>query len=154
VMALARARADAPRHARVVHAGGALAQWLIDLQPHLRSRVAKPPAADVVSALPPLSVPTDLMAMAAQSPAVFADHLRSEFEAGAFGPPRRALLVNLVARMPAPALMPAAQQLGRVHPGRSSIGLAMALADLATVRHHLLAYVHADPVLPSEPTDP
>jgi hypothetical protein len=154
VMALARARTDAARHARAVAAGGALARWLVDLQPQLRPRVAKPPAADVVATLPALSVPTDLMAMAAASPKLFADHLRTQFDAGAYGAPQRALLVNLMARVPASALQPVAQQLGRVSPGRSSIGIAVALADLATVRHHLLAYVHADSNLPSEPSHP
>jgi hypothetical protein len=112
--------------------------WLIDVQPFLRPNAAKQPAASVVEQLPPLPLPTDLMALASESPRSFADHLRAEFDHGRFGPPHRALLVNLLARVPVAALEPAACALHRADPSRSNVGLALALADLAALRHHLL----------------
>lgn len=150
VAALARSRGDAARHARVVLAGGPLAPWLLALQPHLRARAAKRPSDAEIATLPALALPADLLAMATDAPVAFAEHLRTEFDAGRFGVPHRALLVNLLARVPPAALLPAAQQLGRVAPSRSTIGLALALADLAQVRHHLLAHLQAttEPITP------
>jgi hypothetical protein len=145
VAALGRARTDAARHARVVRAGGALARWLLDLQPHLRPAAAKPIAADVVERLPDLPVPPDLLALATESPDRFAHHLRAEFDAGRFGPPHRAVLVNLLARVPPAALVPAARALHRTDPSRTNVGLAMALADLAALRHHLLTELEPPP---------
>ena len=67
---------------------------------------------------------------------------------GALTVASRGVLVNLLARLQPAVLAPLAHALRRVDPSRPTIGLAFALADLASLRAH----VHAVLASPHPPT--
>lgn len=136
---LTRHRNDPVRHARVRLAAGVLADWLIGLQPHLDTTSATRPAADAVVTLPELAVSPDLQPLLIAPAHMVIDTLVAACAAGEFGPPHRGVLVNLVARTTPASLQPLAESLAATNPDSPSIGIALALADLAALRHHMLA---------------
>lgn len=135
---LVRHRNDATRHARVVLAAGELAEWLIGLQPHLAPRSTKPPLVEHVVTLPDLAVSPELAPCLSQPAAATATLIAEGFARGALGPAHRAVLTNAIARMPAGSLAPVAAVLHRVDPASPAIGIALALADLAELRHRMI----------------
>jgi hypothetical protein len=135
---LARHRNDAVRHARVRLAAGPLADWLIALQPQCAARSTSVPAAEAVVGLPDLPVSPDLQPLLHAAPGVAASALADAFNSQQLGPPHRAVLTNLVARMLPASLPPVAQALARCDVSLPSIGIAVSLADLARLRHRML----------------
>jgi hypothetical protein len=138
VESLQRHRSDAVRRARVAIAGGSTAAWLVGHVPDLAPTRATPTsntmvAADAVSSLPELPVPPELAELLAADTHTFVRRLVPGFEAGAYGAPHRAVLINLVARCRPAVLLDAAAALDHTH-----IGIALALADLARLRHRML----------------
>lgn len=135
---LARHRADATRHARVLVAAGPLGDWMIEWSPRLACSSKQRPVAELMAELPELPIVPELLPLLAGPPAQAARALADGLTNAVFGTAHRAVLVNLLARVQ-PASLPAiAQALDRVNPSSPSIGVAFALADLAHLRHHML----------------
>ena len=133
VESLHRHRSDAVRRARVAIAGGPAAEWLVGHVPDLAAARSTAVAADAVASLPELPVPPELAELLAADAHTFVRRLVPGFEAGAYGAPHRAVLVNLVARCRPAVLLDAAAALDHTH-----VGIALALADLARLRHRML----------------
>ena len=131
---LQRHRGDAVRRARTVIAGGPLAQWLVDHLPSLAATTRATAAAEAIAELPELPVAPNLEHLIEADAHTFVRRIAEGFEVAEFGSPHRAVLVNLFARCRPEVLANAASTLGR-----STIGLALALADLAALRHRMLA---------------
>ena len=130
---LQRHRGDAVRRARVAVAGGPLAGWLTEHIPSLAPTTRKTVSAESVATLPELSVPPELSHLLTADAHIFVRRLAQGFDAGEFGAPHRAVLVNLFARC-RPAVLPNAAATF----GRANVGLALALADLAALRCRML----------------
>jgi hypothetical protein len=137
---LDRARTDDVRWARTLAAAGPLGAWLVEHLPELAPRRGRSAPADPVdlTALPALPIPPDLEAWRTAPAAAIGAGLAGGIESRRLGAAHRAVLVNLVARLPAEALDPVARALGAVDPSTSGHGLAAALADLATARRRML----------------
>jgi hypothetical protein len=135
---LRRHRTDAVRRARVLRMGGALADWLLEHQPDLRSSVARRPPPRVDDPLPALAVPPELRALLTEGPAVVVPTVVDGFRAGEYGIAHRAVLVNVVARIRPDALLPLAGALGAEELPYAVAGLAHSLAELAATRAHML----------------
>lgn len=131
---LQRHRTDAVRRARVVLAAGPTARWLVDHVPSLGASSPRRAAAEAVAALPVLPVPPELHDLLTADAHTVARRLGADFAAGRYGPPHKAVLVNLIARCRPAVLVDAADALEA-----TGIGLALALADEARVRHRMLA---------------
>jgi hypothetical protein len=132
VAALARHRNDPVRRARVALAGGTLAEWVVGHVLALEASPRSVPAEAVVS-LPELAIPPDLAELLGADAHTFVRRLMAGFEAGAYGPSHRPVLTNLLARCRRAVLLDAAEALER-----HGTGLALALADLARLRHRML----------------
>jgi hypothetical protein len=132
VAALARHRNDPVRRARVALAGGTLTAWVVGHLPALEASPRSVPA-DAVVSLPELAIPPDLAELLGADAHTFVRRLIAGFEAGAYGPPHRPVLTNLLARCRPAVLLDAAEALER-----HGTGLALALADLARLRHRML----------------
>jgi len=137
---LLRHRSDALRRARVLLAGGGLAPWLAGQFPELAPASGRRVNADAVASLPELPLPPELEAMVALDAHSFSTRLADGFDAGAFGPPDRAVLVNLIARCRPAVLLDTAIALER-----TEVGHALALADMARLRHRMLTELGVDP---------
>ena len=135
---LARHRTDAIRHARVCAAAGPLALWMIAWSPRLRCTSKQRVVPELVAEVPELPITPDLVALLAAPPTRVAEAVAGGLSSGAFAVSHRPVLVNLVARVQPAALEPLAVALHRVDPSRPTIGIALALADLARLRHHML----------------
>jgi len=133
VAALARHRNDAARRLRAAIAGGTVSGWLLELVPQLAGNGRGAPA-EAVACLPELAVPPDLAELLAVDAHTFCRRLMVGFDAGLYGPAHRPVLTNLIARCRREVLRDAAGALS-VH----GSGLAHALADLARLRHRMLA---------------
>jgi hypothetical protein len=136
---LRRHRTDAARRARVLRMGGAVAAWLLEHQPVLRSSSTtprRPPAVD--DSLPPLAVAPELLEVIAAPPELVVPAVAGGFQEGTFGLAHRAVLVNFVARMRPDALVPLAAALGAAELPHANAGLAHSLAELAATRAHML----------------
>lgn len=130
---LIRHRSDAVRRARVVLAAGPLAQWLTGQFPELAESSARTPSAEAVACLPVLPIPPELDELLTADAHTFSTRLAVGFDSGRFGPPDRAVLVNLIARCRPAVLLDAAEALAR-----TQVGQALALADMARLRHRML----------------
>ncbi len=130
---LQRHRGDAVRRARVTIAGGPLATWLVEHVPSLAATTGKQPSAEAVATLPELPVSPELAHLLTADAHSFVKRIGQGFDAGEFSAPHRAVLVNLFARCRPEVLANAASTFGRAH-----IGQALALADLAALRHRML----------------
>lgn len=135
---LARHRGDAVRHARVLAAAGPLGAWMIDWSPRLACSSKQRAVPELVAELPELPITPDLVALLAAPGLQVADTIVAGLSEGRLLTSHRAVLVNLVARIQPSALARVADALRRVNPSLSTIGLALALADLAHLRHHSL----------------
>ncbi|MEZ5270899.1 MAG: hypothetical protein R2694_01145 [Ilumatobacteraceae bacterium] len=144
---LARHRGDRVRHARVLVAAGPLGQWMVEWVPALRCTARAPmPEAELLermAGLPELPIVPQLATLCSlegrAGAATVAQAVAGGLSAGTLTVADRAVLVNLVARLHPSVLLPLSAALRRVDPSRPAIGLALALADLAALRHHLLA---------------
>lgn len=130
---LQRHRSDAVRRARVVLAAGHAARWVVEHVPSLGVTRARDVPVEAVTSLPELPVVPELHDLLSADAHTFARRLRAGFETGHFGSPHRAVLVNLVARCRPAVLVDAADALEA-----SGVGLALALADEARLRHRML----------------
>ena len=135
---LQRHRGDAARRARVAVAGGPLAGWLTEHVPSLAPTTRTTVSAESVAAVPELPVPPELAHLLTADAHTFVRRLAQGFDAGEFGAPHRAVLVNLFARC-RPEVLPNASSTF----ARSGFGLALALADLAGLRHRMLTELGA-----------
>jgi hypothetical protein len=139
---LVRHRADQVRRVRAVRAAGPVAEWLVDHVPELAPArhgggAATVPAGSVDS-LPPLAVPPELAELLTVDAHTFVTRLVPDLAAGRYGPPHRAVLVNLVARCRPEVLEPAATAIADIAERSPAAVLATALADLAATRHRML----------------
>jgi hypothetical protein len=130
---LARHRNDGVRRARVVLAGGPTARWLTGHVPELAPGSQRRVDAEAVASVPELPIPPELHDLLRRDAHTVSTRLAGGFEAGGFGPPDRAVLVNLLARCRPAVLVEVADALAR-----TGVGPALALADLARLRHRML----------------
>jgi hypothetical protein len=130
---LLRHRGDAVRRARAAVAAGPIAVWLTDHIPALAPTTGRSAAAEAVATLPELPVPVELAELLTTDANSFVQGLMPGFEAMRYGPAHKAVLVNLLARCRPAVLIDAAGALDR-----HRVGLALALADLARLRHRML----------------
>jgi hypothetical protein len=139
---LVRHRTDALRHARAMVAAGPLGQWLAEWAPRLRATTRARVDAEVLVELPALAVTPEFAPLLAVTMAdgarSIADVLVQGLEAGEWGPPDRAVLVNFCARLHPSVLPVVGDALGTVDPSAPGIGLAFALADLVQLRRTFL----------------
>ncbi len=135
---LARHRTDATRHARALVAAGTLGQWMIDWSPRLACASKKPVVIEAIGELPELAIVPELLPVLRASPTQAARTIAGGLSSGVFGTSHRAVLVNLVARIPAASLPALGEAIGGIDPSQPTIGLAFALADLARLRHQML----------------
>ncbi len=133
-----RHRADAVRRARVALAAGPVAAWLTDHLPALAPVTGTTVAAEAVATLPELPVPPELAELLVADAHTFTTRIVDGFESAAFGQAHKAVLVNLLARCRPAVLLDAADGLERTH-----VGLALAIADLARLRHRMLTELGA-----------
>ena len=137
---LARHRSDAVRRARVMLAAGPVGPWLVDHVPELAAASGRTASAEAVTSLPDLPMPPDLAELAVRDAHTVATALGDGFGGGVFGPPDRPVLVNLIARCRPAVLLEVAAALER-----TGVGYALALADLARLRHRMLVELGATP---------
>jgi hypothetical protein len=130
---LQRHRGDAVRRARVALAGGPLAGWLTEHLPSLEPTTRSSASAEAVASLPELPVSPELAHLVVADAHTFVRRIAQGFDGLEFGPPHRAVLVNLFARCRPEVLPNAASTFGR-----ADAGLALVLADLAALRHRML----------------
>lgn len=131
---LQRHRTDAVRRARVALAAGPVARWVVEHVPSLATTSPRAVPVDAVTTLPDLPVPPELHDLLTADAHTFSDRLDADFAAGRYGQPHRAVLVNLIARCRPAVLLDAAESLEA-----TGVGLALALADEARLRHRMLA---------------
>jgi hypothetical protein len=135
---LGRHRTDAVRHQRVLAAAGPLGPWMVSWSPRLActAKLAPPPGA--AQQLPELPMLPELLPLLTAEPAHVARTLAGGLASAQFGTAHRAVLVNLLARLPPTSLPAVGKALNRIDPSSLSIGLAFALSDLVHLRHHML----------------
>lgn len=131
---LERHRTDPVRRARVALAAGPTARWVVEHVPSLAPPSPRSVSVDAVNALPDLPIPSELHDLLAADAHTFARRIGADFAAGHYGPPHRAVLVNLIARCRPAVLLEAADVLES-----TGVGLALALADEARLRHRMLS---------------
>lgn len=134
---LLRHRSDATRRARAALAAGPVAAWVVDHVPALSAASSGTVTADAVTSIPELPIPAELADLVTADSHTFGRRLAAGFDAG-FGSSHRAVLVNLLARCRPAVLLDAADILEA-----QGVGLALALADLARLRHRMLAELGA-----------
>jgi hypothetical protein len=138
---LDRHRTDPIRRVRAELACGPLAGWLVGHLPELAARGAArtqpDPSPEDVAELPSLPIPAGLIELVDTSDDIGAT-LASLIGGGDLGAAHRAVLVNLVARVPPECLQGIASSLGSVESTSSGYGLAVVLADLALTRMRML----------------
>jgi hypothetical protein len=135
---LQRHRGDAVRRARVALAAGPTARWLVDHVPSLAAASSRRVPAEAVTTLPELPVPPELHDLLVADAHTVATRLGDDFASGRYGPPHRAVLVNLVARCRPAVLLDAAAALES-----TGVGLALAVADAARLRQRMLTELGA-----------
>lgn len=128
-----RHRNDAVRRARVALAGGPTVRWVNDHLPDLAASTGRAATAESVASLPELPVPPELAELLTADAHTFVERLMPGFADGGYAAPHKAVLVNLLARCRPAVLLDAAEALDRTR-----VGLALALADLARLRHRML----------------
>jgi hypothetical protein len=136
---LRRHRRDAARRARVLRMGGAVARWLLEHQPELRSNVGRvrPPAVD--DPLPGLAVPPELLQLLTAPPGRVVAAVLQGLRTRSLDQTHRAVLVNFVARVRTDALLPLASALAATDDVPFTVsGMCHSLAELAATRAHML----------------
>ena len=136
---LLRHRSDPIRRTRTMVGAGGTGRFLVEHMPEL---AARHPNADVspeaLAELPDLPIPPELAELLDVSGGQSGGVLAAAIEGGALGPPHKAVLVNLVARVRVDALIDIADVLDAVDSMSPGHGLATVLADLATTRHRMI----------------
>jgi hypothetical protein len=133
-----RHRSDPVRRARAEVACGPLAAWLVSHLPELEARSTRGAVdPEVLGELPDLPIPPDLFDLLG-APADIGTVLADLIVGGQLGAPHRAVIVNLIARVPPGALRGIASSLGALPSTSSGYGFASVLADLALTRHRML----------------
>lgn len=138
---LQRQRRDPIRRARAFVAAGPLATWLAEHRPDLDSANVRPPTQvemERIGVLPDLPVPPDLAPLLHATGAEIGGVVAVGLEERSLGEAHRAVLINVLARCSADALVDVADVLDAVDPSSPGRGLASVLADLATTRHRML----------------
>lgn len=135
---LLRHRGDVVRRARVALAGGPSARWLADHVDRLAPATSATASAESVTSLPELPVPPELAELLSADAHTFASRLVQGFTSSSFGAAHKPVLVNLLARCRPAVLLDAADALER-----TGIGFALALGDLARLRHRMLTTLGA-----------
>ena len=135
---LQRHRSDAVRLTRVGLAAGPVARWVVGHVPSLAASSPRTVPVEAVTSLPELPVPPELHDLLVADAHTFARRLGAEFSVGRYGQPHRAVLVNLIARCRPAVLLDAAAALEA-----TGVGLALALADEARLRHRMLTELGA-----------
>jgi hypothetical protein len=138
---LERHRTDPIRRARAELACGPLAGWLVGHLPELAARGAArtqpDPSPEEVAELPTLPIPPGLIELVGTS-GDLGPALAAIIVAGDIGAPHRAVLVNLIARVPPESLPGIVAALESVESTSAGYGLAAVLADLALTRQRML----------------
>lgn len=137
---LQRHRSDVVRRARIALAAGPVARWVADHVPSLGASTPRTAPVEAVTSVPELPVPPELHDLLTADAHTVARRLGAGFAAGAYGRPHRAVLVNLIARCRPAVLLDAAESLQS-----TGVGLALALADEARLRHRMLIELGAAP---------
>ncbi len=135
VPVLVHTRRD-PTLAELAHrVAGPVAAWLVQTWPGLAPRPAgrRPAPTD-----DPLPVTPELAVVCGRPPGDCAAALAAMFRAGTVSTAQRAMLINLVARLPRPSLLPVARALDTVDGSPAVLGLAAHLAALARLRQRAL----------------
>ena len=135
---LGRHRTDSVRHQRVLAAAGPLGPWMVAWSPRLACTAKFVPSPGAARQLPDLPMVPELVPLLTAEPALVARTLSAGLAAAQFGTAHRAVLVNLLARVPPASLPAVGKALNRIDPSSLSIGLAFALSDLVHLRHHML----------------
>lgn len=135
---LARHRTDATRHARALVACGPLGRWMIDWSPRLACAAKSAVVFEAIGEVPELAIVPDLLPVLWAPPAQAARTIAEGLSSGVLGISHRAVLINLVARIDPASLPTIGEAIGHVDPSQPTIGLAFALADLASLRHQML----------------
>ncbi|HUF84185.1 MAG TPA: hypothetical protein VMQ81_06285 [Acidimicrobiia bacterium] len=135
---LQRHRSDAVRRTRVTLAAGPVARWLVEHVPTLGASSSRSVPVEAVTSLPELPVAPQLHDLLTADAHTFTRRLGADFAAGVYGQPHRAVLVNLIARCRPAVLLAAAETLES-----TGVGLALALADEARLRHRMLTELGA-----------
>jgi hypothetical protein len=131
VESLIRHRSDPTRRARALLAGGPVAGWVAAHVPSLAAASPRTVSAESVTTLPELPLPPELADLLTADAHTFVRRLVPNFDE--FGQAHKAVLVNLIARC-RPAVLPDAATALEA----TRVGLALALADLARLRHRML----------------
>ena len=127
------------RRARAEVACGPLATWLVSHLAELEARSTRGAVdPEALGELPDLPIPPDLVDLLG-APADIGTALADLISGGQLGAPHRAVIVNLIARIPPESLAAVASSLGAVPSTSAGYGLASVLADLALTRHRMLA---------------
>ena len=134
---------DTVRRARVMLAGGSVAGWLVAHVEGLQVATGRQASAEAVTSLPDLPISPELAELVHRDAHTVATRLAHGFESGEFAAPDRAVLVNLLARCRPAVLLDVADALARTR-----VGQALALADLAGLRHRALTELAAPPARP------
>jgi len=136
---LVRHRSDPVRRTRVMVGAGSTGRWLVG---HLPDLAARHPNATVtpeaLAELPELPIAPELAQLVNWPGAESGGVLAQSLEDGTLGHPHRAMLINLLARVRADALLDIADILDAVDSASPGYGLATVLGDLATTRHRML----------------
>ncbi|HYN31506.1 MAG TPA: hypothetical protein VES40_02680, partial [Ilumatobacteraceae bacterium] len=112
--------------------------WLVSHLPELEARSARGVVdPETLGELPELPIPPDLLELVG-APGDVGTVLAELIVGGQLGVPHRAVIVNLIARVPAEAVRGIAASLGAVDSTSAGYGLASVLADLALTRHRML----------------
>lgn len=139
---LSRHRRDPVRHTRALVAAGPLGAWLIEWSPTLACGARRDPAGgttvELAAELPTLAIIPEFASLLGAEPAAIAAFVTSGLLGGQLGVSHRAVLVNMLARVPQAALRPIVRALNGVDPSIPAIGLAFSLADLVALRDHML----------------
>ena len=129
---LAKFRSDGARRALVREAAGPLADWLVELFPHLVA-----PRKATVKPEPP-ALPADIARLAELEGEALAFTLADGLERGELVNRHRPLLERLLCLVPVAHLPACAALLNRAGTNPNTMGLALSLADLATTRHAMI----------------
>ncbi len=133
-----RHRSDPVRRACAEVACGPLGTWLVSHLPELESR-SRGGAVDpeALGELPDLPIPPDLIDLLG-APTDIGTTLTDLIVGARLGAPHRAVMVNLIARVPPESLAAIESSLAAVPATSSGYGLASVLADLALTRRRML----------------
>lgn len=132
---LNRFRADPRRRAALLEAAGPVGDWLVELFPSL---LAPRPATATTIPEPVAPLPADFVRLAELDAATLAATLAQGLERGELTNRFRPLLVQLLGQVPAAHLAPVAAALHRAGTNPNTMGLALGLADFATLRHTMI----------------